>query len=422
MFIDKAEITIKAGNGGNGHTSFHRDMLTQRGGPNGGDGGRGGDIVFVGSTRMDNLVDFQYTKSYPAPDGGNGGTNNKHGADGNDLLIPVPLGTKIKTAAGEILADITETNQKFIALRGGAGGRGNSHFATSRRQTPNFSHSGVKTAPHDIILELECIADVGIIGFPNVGKSTFLSIITRANPKIGNYAFTTLHPNIGICPKNNLVFADIPGLVEGAGNGVGLGIDFLKHISRTRLLLHFIDAGELDGRSAVRDYEIINKELKTFSAELAARPQIVVLNKIDCLEPERLEKIKRDLLQIMGGGMNRIFEISCAARSGIDELLTHIAKEVAKIDKPKPITKFGTLEQKVDKNEFTVSKAADGTFVVSGAMIDNLVRGVVLSDTESASYFHRRLEQSGVIAALLAAGMSNGDVVRVADVEFEWYD
>ena len=426
MFIDKVEITIKAGAGGNGHTSFLRDRQTMHGGPDGGDGGRGGDVIFVGSTRTDNLIEFRYTKKFCANDGENGTPRNKHGADGKDLEIPVPLGTKIykhagggdpqrvsgdttKTPTGDMLlvADITAEGQKFVALRGGAGGRGNSHFATARRQTPNFSHSGVKTEPYNLTLELETIADVGIIGLPNVGKSTFLSIVTRANPKIANYPFTTLHPNIGVMYTRgkSIVLADIPGLIEGASRGVGLGHDFLKHVNRTRLLVHMLDAGSDDPE---RDREIINRELDAFSPNLSKKPQITVLNKCDCVE--NIETNGADILRI-----------SCATRTGIDELVAKIADEVDKLPKPAAPVFFAKLENAVDKNAFDVEKI-DGVYVVSGALVDNLSRGVVLSDTESTSYFHRRLEQSGVIRALRDAGMVDGDTVQIGTTEFVWQD
>jgi len=445
MFLDKVEITIKAGNGGNGHTSFHRDRQTMRGGPDGGDGGRGGGVIFVGTTRADNLVEFRYTKKFLASDGTHGRPGNKNGAVGADLEIPVPLGTKIYKTNNQsdnrhssfvirhsLIADITLDGQKYIALRGGAGGRGNARFATAKRQTPNFSQTGVVTTAHNVILELNSIADVGLIGFPNVGKSTLLSVVTRANPKIANYHFTTLHPNIGV--HDNVVIADIPGLIEGASTGIGLGHDFLKHINRTRLLVHVVDISEQEQRNAINDFEVINKELAAFSPILAKKPQIVALNKIDAADEKTIAAFKKKYEK-----KYKIFEISAATHAGVKELMQHVSTEVACLPRIKPETVTAELEGRVDKNAFEIiienspfckggekafleREGKMGFFRVTGSLVDNLIRGVVLSDTESASYFHRRLEEAGVIAALKNVGMCDGDTVRIADTEFQWTD
>ena len=417
MFIDKVKISIKAGDGGSGHTSFLQDRQTQRGGPDGGDGGHGGDVVFVGSMREDNLIEFRYKTKFVAENGYPGRGANRTGANGKDIEIPVPRGTKILKVGGLLIADITEEGQRFVALHGGAGGRGNARFATSRRQTPNFSQTGVKTAVYEVVLELNCIADVGIIGFPNVGKSTLLSIVTRANPKIANYPFTTLHPNIGVYSGGGqtIFLADIPGLVEGASQGVGLGLDFLKHINRTRLLIHMIDISETDGRDAIEDYKTINKELAAFSSELSKKQQIVVLNKTDCADEARIQRF------ISESGVPNVFQISCAARQGIDELMKFVASEIVKIPKNLAALPDAELEEIINKNSFTVT-FEEGVFVVSGPMVDNLIRGVVLSDTESAAYFHRRLESGGVIEELKRNGMKQGDTVKIADTSFIWTD
>jgi len=352
----------------------------------------------------------------------NGRPGKKDGAYGKDLEIAVPLGTKIykhtKCGDTELLADIVQEGQVFVALKGGQGGRGNTHFATSRRQTPNFSHDGVKTKVHHVVLELESIADVGIIGFPNVGKSTLLSVVTRANPKIANYQFTTLHPNIGIHSwgGKNIILADIPGLIEGASEGRGLGIQFLKHISRTRMLIHVIDISEQDGRNAVEDYKVINRELEMFSRDLAMKPQIIVLNKIDAAEEERISQFLKEHKK-----SGEIFQISCATRQGVEELMNHVAVQVQKLPRSKESFITATLEEAVDKNAFEVA-CKGGIFHVLGPMIDNLIRGVVLSDTESAAYFHRRLNKSGVIDALKNAGMQQGDTIQIADTQFTWED
>jgi len=430
MFIDKVEITIKAGNGGAGHVSFHRDATTMRGGPDGGDGGRGGDIIFVGSTSSDNLVEFRFAKKFYAKDGVDGGTRNKAGANADDLKINVPLGTRIyKTSkegtfiVSELLADITEKDQEFVALKGGAGGKGNAFFATSRKQTPNFSQTGIKTKEYKVSLELSCIADVGLIGFPNVGKSTLLSVISRANPKIANYHFTTLHPNLGVViPKDDsfkpFIVADIPGLIEGASEGAGLGHDFLRHIDRTRLLVHVIDISGYEGRDPVEDYKLINNELVKYNPALADKTQIVALNKSD-IDYEQAVRFRKDVKGV------KTFLISAATRQGIDELLKAISVELANLPRVQAVQFFAELEERPDKNKFDieVERYVDGVcFVVSGPLIDNLIRGVVLSDTESNNYFQRRLADSGVIAALRERGMKNGDTVCIADIEFEWVD
>ena len=416
MFLDKAKITIKAGNGGNGHVSFFRDKMTMRGGPDGGDGGRGGDIVFVGTTRVDNLVDFRFTKKFRADDGLNGGKRHCSGKTGEVKRIPVPLGTRIHKLDGELLADITEDGQEFMALRGGAGGRGNAHYATAKKQTPNFSQTGLITKEHEVILELQTIADVGLVGFPNVGKSTMLSVVTRANPKIANYHFTTLHPNVGVANVHgkNIVIADIPGLIEGAADGAGLGHQFLRHIARTRVLVHVVDIAQLDGRCAVQDFATINAELAQYDSELAKRPMVVALNKVDSADEKVIKNFRKFVKKI------QIFEISAVIGQGMDELLSHVAQLVEATPRPEVAVATGSLDVVVDKNEFTVEKLDDGTYTVHGPMIDNLIRGVILTDVESNRYFQRRLEQSGAIAQMRELGMQDGDTVVVAEIEFEW--
>ncbi|MCM1403893.1 MAG: GTPase ObgE [Prevotella sp.] len=410
MFVDNVEITIQAGAGGTGAATFYRDTLTMFGGPNGGDGGRGGDVIFVGTNNLNNLVDFHYHQKFKAGDGANGQGGNKTGADGQDAMIPVPLGTKILDENGKLLCDITTIGQKYLALKGGAGGFGNTHFATAARQTPNFSKAGVKTKPYRVRLELNCIADIGIIGYPNVGKSTLLSVISRARPKIANYQFTTLYPNIGVAQVRgqNLLFADIPGLIEGASDGVGLGIDFLKHIARTRLLLHVIDIAATEGREPYRDYQVINQELKRYHADLENKQQIVVLNKIDSATTEQINTFKAKLDRKIP-----VFEISAINHTGLQALLDACLQTLNTIPKPEPLLVEAVLEQKVDKNQFTVT-GGNGEYQVTGAFIENLIRGVVLDDTESNRYFQRRLVQNGVIEQLKNIGMVDGDTIQIA--------
>ncbi|MCL2846419.1 MAG: GTPase ObgE [Firmicutes bacterium] len=420
MFLDKVTITVKAGNGGGGHISFFRDKLSASGPPDGGDGGRGGDIIFVGTTREDNLVNFRYTKKFRAEDGEPGGTRNKFGKSGQHMRITVPLGTRIYTAdTRELIADITEPDQEFVALRGGAGGRGNKFFATARKRTPNFSQMGVETKEHMVRLELNTIADIGLVGFPNVGKSTLLSALTRANPKIANYHFTTLHPNIGVAQMHdqNIVIADVPGLIEGASEGTGLGHDFLKHLRRTRLLVHVLDISQQEGRGAIEDFDTINRELREYDMKLAGKPQIVVLNKIDVADADVVKKTEAKLKK---RGF-AVFKISAAINDGTNELLTHAAIVLRDIPRSAPAVPTAVLEAAVDKNAFEVG-IFEGEYYVTGPLIDNLIRGVVLSDSESNAYFQRRLIQSGIIDALKAAGMGNGDTVHIAEIEFEWND
>jgi GTP-binding protein len=416
MFIDKVEITVKAGNGGDGHKSFYRDVLTMFGGPDGGDGGKGGDVIFVGTSREDNLIEFRFVKKFAAADGERGASGNKAGKNGADLRIPVPLGTRILNAKTEVIADITQDGQEFRALHGGAGGKGNAGFATSRKQTPNFSKTGVKTREYKVTLELRCIADVGLVGFPNVGKSTILSIISRANPKIANYHFTTLYPNLGVVSGSwgNFIVADIPGLIEGASQGAGLGHDFLRHIDRTRLLVHVVDISGYEGRDPVDDFKKINAELANYSATLAKRPQIIALNKAD-IDDSRVAEFKK---AVKG---HKIFVISSATRRGIDELLAAVAGELAKLPRVQPQITFAELEQKSDPSRFEI-QVFENKFVVTGQFVENLIRGVVLSDTESNAYFQRRLVESGVVAAMREKGLKDGDTVCVADAEFEWVE
>jgi len=417
MFLDKVQIKIKAGNGGNGHVSFFRDKLTMRGGPDGGDGGRGGNVVFIGTTREDNLVNFRYTKKFHAGDGKHGGTTHKNGKYGEVMIVPVPLGTRILKENGELLADIIELDQQFIALKGGGGGKGNAFFATAKKQTPNFSQMGVETKEYIVKLELNTIADIGLVGFPNVGKSTLLASTTRANPKIANYHFTTLHPNIGVANVygDNIIIADVPGLIEGASQGTGLGHDFLKHLRRVRLLVHVIDISEQEGRDALTDLETINNELMAFDPELGAKPQIIALNKCDVATKEAIAKFKKTKCK------SPVFEIMAAIGEGVPKLLEHAHGALQKLPKASATQAYATLEEIVDKNTFKV-EISDGEFFVTGPFIDNLIRGVVLTDTESNSYFQRRLEESGIISEMKQKGLKTGDIVHIGEVEFEWVD
>ncbi|HHW90628.1 MAG TPA: GTPase ObgE [Clostridiales bacterium] len=419
MFIDQAKIIIKAGNGGDGKVSFFTARYVPDGGPDGGDGGKGGDIVFVADKNLNTLLDFKYNRHFRAENGKNGETNNKTGKSGQDLIIKVPMGTVIKNQEGKIVADLVCDGQKKVLLKGGRGGRGNAKFASSRRRAPRFAQNGEITKEYAVTLELKLIADVGIIGYPNVGKSTLLSIISQAKPKIADYPFTTLSPSLGVVRYQDYSFvaADIPGIIEGAAQGAGLGHQFLRHIERTRLLLHVVDISEIEGRNAIDDYNIVNQELKDFLDKLADLPQIVALNKADILQDQsKVERFKK------ATNLEDVVLISAATRQGIDRLLAITADKLKKLPVPdlqfEPETELEDLED----NSFEVEALEKGYYSVSGKMIENLARNVVLSEPDSLAYFQRALKELGINQALKDKGIQNGDTVLMLDTEFEWFD
>lgn len=422
MFVDKTRIYIKAGNGGDGKVNFYRDTFTMHGGPDGGDGGKGGDIIAVADEGLNNLVDYYYTKHFKAENGSNGGNSNAYGKSGEDLILKVPCGTIIKDAeTGKIIADMVENGSRQVLVRGGLGGRGNSKFANSRRQTPTFSETGEKTKEYAVDLELKTIADVGLIGFPSVGKSKILSVLTSAKPKIATYHFTTLSPNLGVVKyyDKSFVIADIPGLIEGASEGKGLGFEFLKHIERTKILLHIIDIAGVDGRNPIEDFKIINDELKKYNEEVAKSPQIIVLNKIDLLFDDfsTVKEFKK-----VYGEKYKIIEFSAATRQGVDELLNVLIEEIEKL--PKKSHEFSEIFE-IDKRDYTsfdIKREDNGTFVVSGGLIDKMSRGIILSDPESFAYFQRRLKQEGIIDKLIEKGLKEGDNVKIGVYEFEYVE
>ena len=421
MFVDKTNIFIKAGDGGDGAVSFLRNKQTMNGGPDGGDGGRGGNIVFEVDDRENNLVNFYYKKHFRAENGTNGGHLNCSGKNGKDLVIKVPRGTVIRDAkTNDVLADMFFSGQKNVVLKGGLGGRGNQNFATPSRQAPGFAETGIKTKEYEVLLELKTIADVGLIGFPSVGKSKILSVLTSAKPKIADYHFTTLTPNLGVCSYagKNFLIADIPGLIEGASEGKGLGFDFLRHVERTRMLLHVVDIAEVDGRDAIEDFKIINEELKKYSKHLATVPQIVVLNKVDLLagNTEKIDEFKKAY-----GKDYTILTYSAVTRQGEKELLGKVVETLAKLPQVEPIKQEMFSLDKRDLSQFEVFKQGN-TFVVVGDKIDEIIRGVNLDDPESFAYFQHRLEDEGVIAKLKTEGLKEGDFLRVGNFEFEYRD
>ncbi len=424
MFTDYVKIIAKAGNGGNGAISFRREKYVAAGGPDGGDGGKGGDVYFEVDPDANTLIDFRYKKKFKAENGKNGEGARRFGKSGEDLIIKVPIGTIIKDAKSErVLADLSEKGQKVLILHGGRGGKGNSNFATATRQAPRFAQDGETGEEKELILELKLLADVGLIGFPNVGKSTLLSIVTDATPKIANYHFTTLDPNLGVVKKeygDSFVIADIPGIIEGASEGTGLGIQFLRHIERTRLLLHVIDVSGSEGRNPVEDFYTINKELKKYSEKLSSRKQIIVANKIDSMQDEKLynelEKLAKDK------GLE-IFKISAATNKGVKELIQHVSQVLKTLPKETLIEiedqkKVYMLE---DEEPYTIKKE-NGNYIVDGPSVERLIKKINMDDNESMYYFQKILDELGVSQKLKELGVKEGDTVIIAGWELEWYD
>ena len=423
MFLDRVKISIKAGNGGKGSTSFLRTKLTANGGPDGGDGGKGGDVIFKATDEMNTLLPFRYKKKFVAGDGEDGHQKNQTGHNGKTELILVPTGTVlINPQTNKIVADLNENGQEFIALKGGAGGHGNAYYKSSIKQAPSFSQTGEVTSLKEIILELKTIADVGLVGFPNVGKSTLLSVISNANPKIANYPFTTIYPNLSVCEVlgETFVVADIPGLIEGASEGLGLGHYFLKHVERVRLIVHLIDISESEGRSAIKDYEIINQELAKYSADLPKTKQIIVFSKCDLLSEEELKSKIESFVKATK--IKEYYCISSYSRTGIEELKKKILENLKKIPKKPALAVEEDDFDKKDNSSIKITRTDDGGFVVSGGRIDSLIRGVVLTDQLSFAYFQTRLKEMGIIDMLKEKGLKEGDSVTIKDITFEYIE
>ena len=423
MFTDYAKIIIKSGDGGNGAVSFRREKYVAAGGPDGGDGGRGGSIYFIVDPDSNTLVDFRFKKKFKAENGKNGEGARRYGKSGEDLYVKVPIGTLIKDAeTGKIIADLSHKGQKELILPGGRGGKGNSHFATSTRQAPRFSQDGEKGIEKEVILELKLLADVGLIGFPNVGKSTFLSKTTSATPKIADYHFTTLEPNLGVVKNDygeSFVIADIPGIIEGASNGTGLGLQFLRHIERTRLLLHFIDVSGQEGRKPVQDFRTINSELKKYSEKLATRKQIIVATKIDVKNEECYQELK-DLAEKEN---LEFYQISSATGDGVQELIDHVANVLKTLPKEELVQ----VEEKMvytlpDKEQQWEARREGNVFYVTGRAVDRLMGRINIEDNESMYYFHKCLRNMGIDAKLRSLGICDGDTVFISDWELEWED
>ena len=422
MFIDSAKVYVKAGDGGNGVVSFHREKYVSAGGPDGGDGGKGGNIVFLVDDSLRTLIDFKYKKKYVADSGDDGSGGNCSGKGGKDLVIKVPPGTIIKDQnTGRILADLVNPGQESIFAKGGRGGKGNQHFATPTRQVPSFAKPGDMGEEFSIVLELKLLADVGLVGYPNAGKSTILSNVSAARPKIADYPFTTLEPNLGVVridTGSSFVLADIPGLIEGANEGIGLGHEFLKHIERTKLLIHVVDIASVDGREPLKDFEIINSELEKFNEKLANRPQIVAANKIDL--PNGAENLKAFTKKVEKKGY-RVFPISAATGQGLKELINYTAEILAKL--PATILTDSAENEVVytaeEKEPFYIKK--DGkVFVVEGNWVRKIVNSTNFSIFESLQYFQRAIKNKGVISELEKLGIEEGDTVKMYDIEFEY--
>ena len=422
-FIDKARITVRAGNGGNGAVAFHREKYVAAGGPDGGDGGKGGSIILQVDDNMSTLMDFRYKRKYVAPNGADGMGGRKSGKDGGNLVIKVPRGTLVRDAeSGEIIKDMSDS-EPYVLCKGGRGGWGNMHFATPTRQVPRFAKAGLPGESHDVLLELKLLADVGLIGFPNVGKSTLLSVVSKAQPKIANYHFTTLYPNLGVVWVEegvSFVMADIPGIIEGASEGAGLGHDFLRHIDRCRLLVHVVDVSGSEGRDPVADFDAINAELAQYSPDLAQRPQIVCANKTDIMDPEsdNLTHL-REHVEALG---YTLLEISAAAHQGTRELVKKIAEMLSVLPpvtvyEPEYVPKPPVVDMSAPLD---IQRADDGTWLVEGPWLQRLMANVNFADYESRMWFDKTLRQSGLFQRLEEMGIQDGDTVSMYDFEFEY--
>ena len=423
MFVDQAKIYIKAGDGGDGAVSFHREKYVAAGGPDGGDGGKGGDIVFVVDDNISNLIDFRYKRKYVAEKGQNGGGKNCSGRNAPDLVVKVPRGTVVREIkSGRILADLS-TDEPAVIAHGGKGGRGNAHFATSTRQIPKFAKPGFRGDEYEVMLELKLIADVGLVGFPNVGKSTLISVVSAAKPKIANYHFTTLTPVLGVVKieeGKSFVMADIPGLIEGASEGVGLGHEFLRHVERCRLIVHVIDVSGSEGRDPIEDFKAINHELENFSMELAEAPQIVAANKSDMATPEQIERL-RNYVEDQG---LLFYEISAATTKGTKELMYGVWERLSVLPPVKqfeaqPLTQEELDDKLISKKDFRVT-VEDGVYFVEADLLLDILRTANMDDYSSLQYFQNVLRTSGIIDKLEEMGIEEGDTVSIFDFEFEY--
>ena len=425
MFIDKARIFVKSGNGGNGAVSFRREKYVPAGGPDGGDGGNGASVIFEVDLGLRTLMDFKYQRKYVAEHGEDGSKKRKAGRNGEDLILKVPPGTIIRDeATGLVIADLKEEGDRAVVAKGGRGGKGNQHFANAVRQAPAFARSGSDGVEKWVVLELKMIADVGLLGFPNVGKSTFLSVVTKAKPKIANYHFTTLTPNLGVVQTKfgeSFVLADIPGLIEGAAEGVGLGHDFLRHVERTKVLIHIVDISGLEGRNALDDFDKINGELKLYNEKLATRPQVVVANKMDILEDESIfDEFKNEL----EGRGYKVFKMSAATRQGVDDVIAYVSELLREAEEIELVSEEEMFRPELDEvqDEGLQIDIEDGVYVVTGKSLRRIMYSVNFDDMESLQYFQKAMESQGVFDRLREMGIEDGDTVRIYEIEFEFYN
>lgn len=426
MFADRAEIYIRSGKGGDGHVSFRREMYVPAGGPDGGDGGKGGNLIFEVDLGLNTLSDFRYKRKYSAEDGEEGGKKRCYGKNGADLILKVPLGTVIREKeSGKVIADMSEPGKQEVILKGGKGGKGNQHYATPTMQVPKYAQPGQKAQELDVILELKVIADVGLVGFPNVGKSTLLSRVTNAKPKIANYHFTTLSPNLGVVDLNGggFVIADIPGLIEGASEGLGLGHEFLRHIERTKVIVHLVDAASTEGRDPIDDINKINAELTAYNPEIMKRPQVIAANKIDVLyeedEPQVIQKLK-DTFEPQG---IPVFPISAVSGKGVKELLYHVKEMLDHLDQtPVVFEREFFPEDMANSNEpYTVWKEEEHLFVVEGPRIERMLGYTNLDSEKGFEFFQKFLKENGILEELEALGIEEGDTVRMYGLQFDYY-
>ena len=426
MFADHVKIYIRSGKGGDGHVSFRRELFVPAGGPDGGDGGKGGDVIFEVDEGLNTLSDFRHMRKYCAQDGEQGGKRNCHGADGEDLVIKVPEGTVIREAdSGLVIADMSGEKRRQIILKGGRGGKGNQHYATATMQAPKYAQPGQQSKELVVTLELKMIADVGLVGFPNVGKSTFLSRVTNAKPKIANYHFTTLSPNLGVVDLpdgRGFVIADIPGIIEGASEGVGLGLDFLRHIERTRVIIHMVDGAGVEGRDPVEDIAKINEELRAYSEELASRPQVIAANKMDTIPEDEQETYMELLREAFGDPDIPIFPISAVSGKGVKELLFHIRGMLDELGDEKIVFEREYYPQETDIEEpYTITRADDAAFVVEGPRIERMLGYTNLDSEKGFDFFQKFLKESGILKELEERGIKDGDTVRLYGLEFEYW-